>query len=119
MQYLLGVLNSKLLSFLYPILSNKMIAQSFPRLSVRDVKRLPIRSINFSDPIDKARHDKMVTLVEQMLDLHKRKATATDTAGQERLQRLIDSTDKQIDALVYELYGLTLKEIAIVENAGK
>ena len=37
-----------------------------------------------------------------MLDLHKRKSAA-DAASQERLQRLIDSTDKQIDALVYEL----------------
>jgi len=32
------------------------------------------------------------------------------------VQRQIDSTDKQIDALVYELYGLTDDEIAIVEG---
>jgi hypothetical protein len=31
----------------------------------------------------------------------------------------IDATDKQIDALVYELYGLTEEEIRIVEGAGK
>ena len=78
----------------------------------------PIRPINFSDPADKARHDKMVTLVEQMLDLHRRKAAA-DAAAQERLQRLIDAADRQIDALVYELYGLTPEEIAVVENAGR
>jgi hypothetical protein len=29
---------------------------------------------------------------------------------------LIDSTDRQIDALVYELYDLTQEEIAIVEG---
>jgi hypothetical protein len=58
----------------------------------------------------------MVALVEQMLDLQKRKAVAKDAANQERLQRLIDSTDKQIDALVYDLYGLTPEEIAIVEG---
>lgn len=32
------------------------------------------------------------------------------------IQREIDPTDKQIDALVYELYGLTEQEIAIVEG---
>ena len=32
------------------------------------------------------------------------------------LQRLIDSTDRQIDLLVYALYGLTAEEIAIVEG---
>ena len=31
---------------------------------------------------------------------------------------LIEATDGQIDALVYELYGLTEEEIRIVENAG-
>jgi type II restriction/modification system DNA methylase subunit YeeA len=32
------------------------------------------------------------------------------------LQRQIDATDKQIDNLVYELYGLTEEEIKIVEG---
>ncbi len=34
------------------------------------------------------------------------------------LQRQIDATDRQIDQLVYELYGLTEEEIKIVEEAG-
>ncbi|MBU0617390.1 MAG: hypothetical protein KKI02_06720 [Planctomycetes bacterium] len=33
------------------------------------------------------------------------------------LQRQIDTTDRQIDQLVYELYGLTDDEIKIVEEA--
>jgi hypothetical protein len=119
MKYLLGLLNSRLLSFLYPLVSNKMVAQSFPRLSVRDLRKLPIRTVNLSDHTDKSRHDKMVLLVEQMLDLHKRKAIAKDADEQERLQRVIDSTDQQIDSLVYKLYGLTPEEIAIVGGATK
>jgi hypothetical protein len=35
------------------------------------------------------------------------------------LQRQIDAVDKQIDQLVYELYGLTEEEIGIVEAAAK
>lgn len=57
----------------------------------------------------------MVALVEQMLDLRKRLAAAQDAGERERLGRLIDATDRQIDALVYELYGLTEEEIAIIE----
>ncbi len=34
------------------------------------------------------------------------------------LQRRIEMTDRQIDGLVYELYGLTAEEIAVVEGAG-
>ena len=33
------------------------------------------------------------------------------------LQRQIEATDREIDRLVYELYGLTEEEIAIVEEA--
>jgi hypothetical protein len=35
---------------------------------------------------------------------------------QESIQRQIAATDKQIDALVYELYGLTEKEVRTVEG---
>jgi len=35
------------------------------------------------------------------------------------IQRQIDTTDKQIDHLVYELYGLTDEEIRIVEEGTK
>jgi hypothetical protein len=54
-----------------------------------------------------------------MLELNKSKAGTKESAEQERLQRVIDSTDQQIDVLVYELYGLTPEEIAIVEGAAK
>ena len=71
---------------------------------------------------------RMGALVERMPDLHHRHAAG---AGSWRpnpqvvptvpdwpapLQRQIDATDQQIDALVYELYGLTDEEIAIVEG---
>jgi len=35
---------------------------------------------------------------------------------QEMVKREIESTDRQIDHLVYELYGLTEKEIKVVEG---
>ena len=35
------------------------------------------------------------------------------------IKGVIDSTDKEIDQMVYELYGLTKDEIGIVEDTGK
>ncbi len=58
----------------------------------------------------------MVALVEDMLELHKRLAAKSD-ADKQRLQRAINATDRKIDALVYELYGLTDEEIRIVEGS--
>jgi hypothetical protein len=37
----------------------------------------------------------------------------------ESIERTIAATDKQIDALVYELYGLTEEEVRIVEGEAK
>jgi hypothetical protein len=42
---------------------------------------------------------------------------AKQNCGKFAIQRQIYATDKQIDQLVYELYGLTAKEIRIVEEA--
>jgi len=119
MKYLGGLLNSRLLSFLYPYLANKLLTQSFPRLSVGDLRKLPIRAIDFSDSADKVRHDRMVELVGQMLDLHKQLTEAKEPQTKTVLQRQIETTDYQIDKLVYKLYGLTAKEIAIVEESVK
>ena len=60
----------------------------------------------------------MVELVERMLGLHKSLASAGTDHDKTLLQRQITATDKQIDQLVYELYGLSDDEIGIVEGAG-
>jgi hypothetical protein len=60
----------------------------------------------------------MVALVEHMLELHKRLHAANSQADRELYQRQIEATDNEIDALVYELYGLTDEEIRIVETSG-
>jgi len=63
----------------------------------------------------KVRHDKMVELVERMLDLHKKLPKAKGTT-KTAIERQIAATDKKVDELVYELYGLADKEIRIVEG---
>jgi hypothetical protein len=52
-----------------------------------------------------------------MLDLDKQLAAAKSPSDQTAIQRQIDAADRQIDQLVYELYGLTDDEIRIVEEA--
>ncbi|NCO35884.1 MAG: hypothetical protein GW893_18740 [Armatimonadetes bacterium] len=67
-----------------------------------------------------AKHDRMVELVEQMLDLHKRLAYAQTPHDKHLLQRQIAATDQSRrvgNRLVYELYELTEEEIGIVEGS--
>jgi adenine-specific DNA-methyltransferase len=116
--YLLGILNSKVTFFLFQSILPKLRG-GFYEPSYVYFKDFPIRPIDFSNPTDKACHDKMVELVEQMLTLHKQAAAAKTPDDKTRLQRQIDATDQQIDLLVYDLYGLTEKEIQIVEDRTK
>lgn len=58
----------------------------------------------------------MVELVETMLNLHKQLSAAKTSYEKTAIQRQIDTTDKQIDQLVYELYGLTEEEVHIIEG---
>jgi adenine-specific DNA-methyltransferase len=58
----------------------------------------------------------MVALVGQMLELHKHLQAATSEAERGVVQHQIEATDRQIDGLVYALYGLTAEEVAVVEG---
>jgi hypothetical protein len=60
--------------------------------------------------------DQLVQLIEPMLKMHEELAEAKTDHERTAIQRQIDATDKQIDQLVYELYGLTEEEIGIVEG---
>ena len=110
LKYLLGILNSNFM--------NKYYAKRYHNIQIKNefLGELPIPIIDFSNSADVARHDRMVTLVDQMLALHKQLPQARTPHEQTALQRQIEATDRQIDALVYELYALTEEEIAIVEG---
>jgi hypothetical protein len=115
--YLLGLLNSKLGFFYFRIVCAGLegTGDTYLRFFGQYLEGFPVRIINFSNPADKARHDKLVSLVERMLELHKRSPRLPQE--QEMVKREIESTDGRIDRLVYELYGLTEDEIRIVEGA--
>ncbi len=116
--YLLGVLNSRVPDLVMHSISSTKRGGYFEYKPMY-LEQLPIRTIDFSNPADKAYHDRMVELVGSMLKLHKQLATAKTSHEKTALQRQIDATDKQIDQLVYELYDLTEGEIKIVEEASR
>jgi Cys-tRNA synthase (O-phospho-L-seryl-tRNA:Cys-tRNA synthase) len=73
-------------------------------------------NIDFSNSAEKARHDKLVALVENMLELQKKHHEARMEIDKEVYERQIRIVDAQIDRLVYDLYGLTEEEVKVVEE---
>ena len=114
---LLGILNSRLMSWYFRAINSVARRDDFPKIIIKQTRELPIRPINLSNRADKSRHDRMVALVSRMLALHQDLAAARLATEKDRLQREIAATDDQIDRLVYDLYALTADEIKIVEDA--
>lgn len=114
-EYVLGLLNSKVLNWFNHQIATQMRG-GYYSFESRFIRRLPIRTINPSDPTDKAMHDQMVTLVERMLSLHEEKGQNAGARPVAEIDAEIRRADAEIDALVYRLYGLTEEEIRIVEG---
>lgn len=93
---LLGLLNSQVLQFFYRQISS-MIQQNYMRFFSSYLGQVPI------SPVISAQRAAIESLVRKLLD----------TSGQ---GPQVEGWEQELNALVYEVYGLTAEEIAIVEG---
>ncbi len=66
---------------------------------------------------DKKQQEEMIKLVDQLLKLNEDIKSATLQSKIDQIQSRIDYCEQGINQIVYQLYGLTQEEIAMVENA--
>jgi hypothetical protein len=115
--YLLGIINSKLMVYVYQqIVPEK--GRTFAEIKKVNLVKLPIRKINFSKPEDMVIYRKISEHVDIILNFYKKYNTSNSPQEKVILKRQIEAMDKQIDQLVYQLYGLSDEEIRIVESGG-
>ncbi|MCQ2808348.1 class I SAM-dependent DNA methyltransferase [Helicobacter pylori] len=101
--YLLGMLHSKLITFAFKTFyAGGGLGESGYRYKKAFIERLPIPKIT---PKNQELAQKIIALVDKILQ-SKEKDPKANTQGLE----------KEIDALVYQLYNLTDEEIKIIEN---
>jgi hypothetical protein len=116
-KYFLALFNSQLINYYYESFL-KSTKKVFSEIQARQVAQLPIKPINFGNIGEKKIHGEIVKLVDRMLDLNSKYGKVKDkqTTETDRLKRQIDETDREIDELVYALYGLTEEEKRVVEE---
>ena len=114
-KFLLGLLNSRFLNYYHCCLVPEL-GKAFAEIKIANLKKLPIRTIDFNNSKEKEVHDKLVALVDRMLELNKKKNALPPSSERERIEREIAVTDEKIDEIVYGLYGLTEEEIRVVEE---
>jgi hypothetical protein len=108
-----AILNSRLMSLFYKQRAVKAARRIFPKVVIKNLREFPYPCLAAN-----AQDNRLTQAVDRMLALHRQKAAAHTQVEQDLYQRQIEATDRQIDALVYELYGLTAEEIAVVEGQG-
>ena len=99
LKYILGLLNSKLMSYYFKKNTAKAERKLFPKIILKDLRLFPIKIAT------KEQQKPIIDLVDQILAA-KKVDPQTDTTAQEA----------EIDMLVYELYGLTDEEISKIES---
>ena len=121
-RYLLGILNSRFFWWTIGQISIPFGVRAGEfryRLIYQYMKKFPVHKIDFDSASDVAKHDKMIMLVERMLDLSAKKENESNPDTVRLLATQLDTTDRLINQLVYDLYELTEEEVAIVEQSSK
>ena len=75
-----------------------------------------MRRIDFSKQAEKDKHDRIVHLVQRMIEFASRLQTAHSDAEREAIQNNLASTDRNINALVYELYAISATNQRMIEE---
>jgi len=116
-KYLLAILNSKLVHLFYSKLSSS-IRGGYLRFIRQYLETIPIKIISDNANSESSLHAAIIANVDLMLQLNRALDAATLPDLREQLKARIGHTDEKINRMVYQLYGLTEEEIAIVEHTG-
>ncbi len=115
-KYVLALLNSKLIDN-YLKSHSTPFANGYFAYNRQYIENVPIRIVDPGLRTEMEPYQSIVKHVESILGLYPKLIGAKTPHEKSVLQAQIDATDAAIDALVYELYGLTDEEIGIVEAA--
>ena len=110
LKYLLGLLNSNLVAF-WLRHKGKMQGNNF------QVDKEPLLQIPLVKTDNQTLHNEIVKLVEQLLAAQPKARAALSDSDKNFHERFIASLEQRINQAVYQIYGLTADEIALVEAA--
>jgi hypothetical protein len=112
--YLVALLNSKLLRFVYTETVREAHQRAFPQVKIKALQSLPLRKPDLARARDKRRHDALVDLAVDALAAQR---SAALTSESESARSRFEAIDRKIDDRVYDLYELSQAERDGVEGS--
>jgi len=116
-EFVLGLLNSRLMAFYHRKRFLEEFKMRFQKVLIRDFRRLPIPASAAPGGGSRALVDAIGSEAASMIILRSRLRECRLANDRSRLERDAASLDRRLDRLVYDLYGLTDDEIALVEDS--
>jgi hypothetical protein len=112
-EYILGIFNSKLVSFWF---KNRFVFEDklFPYARVSQLEQIPIPVLDLTTKKDKDFFDTITFYVETLLDLYSQNPLTSHEKDQ--LTRRIDYTEEELNKTIYALYNLSQTEIDLIES---
>lgn len=110
-KYLLGLINSKLISFYHLNTSPNAFKGTFPKMLLQDLRDLPIKESKANT------RNEIIKYVDLLLNLYVEIKTEKLPAKIEQIKQRIVGNEEKINQLVYELYDLKETDIKIIEEA--
>ncbi len=115
-RFLLGIMNSKLSWYFLKVISAERQGGYLEAKPIY-VSQIPIVKLDLEAPKNKTVKDKFIKLINDMFSIQKEIVLTKTESDKKHLEHKAELLDKQIDALVYQLYGLDDEEIKLVEGA--
>ena len=112
--FLLGCINSRLLSWYFLKKSNVGQRDDFPKIVLKETRDLPIPK-----NLTKDSQSQVERLVSSLLECRRMLEAVRTDQERSALQRQFDAADQDLDRLVYQLYQLTPDEVTLVESSGQ
>lgn len=101
-RFVVGLLNSSLMRALYRLMVPEAGQRAFPQVKVASLRMLPIKWPSSDCAEDRGYHDRVVGLVDRLLELGATQGACTKAEWQ--------ACDAELDALVFDFYRVTAAE---------
>ncbi|MGJ4754761.1 Eco57I restriction-modification methylase domain-containing protein [Leptospira kmetyi] len=112
--FVLGILNSRLISYLYINRSSIATKNDFRQTTLAELRNLRIPEIKQAK--ETVCYRSISALVKEITDLNSELFIVKSETEKERLAVKLGALDKQIDKLVYEIYALSSEEIEVIDK---
>ena len=114
-RFILAIVNSKLISW-YSYRFIFGLAIRTVQFDNPTTSRIPMPVIDLSNPSHKEVHDKIVVLVDNIIELNKKVNTEKNPNSLNMINRQISACEKQLDNLIFSIYNLNDEEKKIIED---